>query len=808
MLIPYIVSYGHFDLALINNHRTGRYFFGAAATTVSSGRVMEPGEEGEDILYRLGTECEGLFEDVHDALESAKSATGLDELCSDFQQRFAIWTAHLGVFAPKNQCLDTRLRNFPDLQDVTVRLLDLLRRCLYQWKSATDSAVEENIQHLQVTLHGIDDTLARLNNLGVTIRQSSADKVDLKAKKLASGSNSTLFRYLSAQAVQTLYPGASQALKDWLVQFMTVRWGRVMHLSKRNEVLSKRRVTHAAMDTIPEVVPDLLTFTTQRPQKFAHASDVPLTSRPKFPLAPSGQSDLSSINIQHIWSRNKPPDELSTRIAKTMSVQIKQGNYPKPPGNDMGSNYFPCPWCSELIDRRLLTDNAWRDCAEADKGYPNFSQWFEHMQLHDRRWHQKFYPTLTWICTVCETDSHVYDTPQSLYSHLQESHLDEFTEPQLQTISRQSKKEQERVWDDCLLCLFTVEGDNHPEHEAGQKRQKGPLTNDHTKSLRTSLAMRSAGSHGHTSVALAARPDSDTDSDSSSDSETPESSVNKGRSIAVARHIASHLQMLMLLTLRFTSLMNDSGNDDEVNSESVECDEEENLPISDPTNDLLSDLDDDMGTASLPDAETDKEDDIRNDNVEVPDCDIEIRIPSRYDGLTVKDDHFLQGVLQSGAYQSWRDSHDGDESHTVHGIEDANPGPDERNLERQDSEAFHWANTHASEKSPVIAWVNRTVRGVVNRLFGLNPEFVDETDQEVNPDGLAKTKDESVNNVKKDFKGTPAERFFKNNPKFIEELAEKAASLADDPTTPICNKDLLPKTVQVTMHQNVIYCGI
>lgn len=79
--------------------------------------------------------------------------------------------------------------------------------------------------------------------------------------------------------------------------------------------------------------------------------------------------------------------------------------------------------------------------------------------------------------------------------------------------------------------------------------------------------------------------------------------------------------------------------------------------------------------------------------------------------------------------------------------------------------------------------------------------------QEVNNDGQPNNKAEFVSNVRKAFEGTPAERFFKNNPKFIEELAEKAASLADDPNTPICGKDLLPKTAQVTMHQQVLYCG-
>jgi hypothetical protein len=77
----------------------------------------------------------------------------------------------------------------------------------------------------------------------------------------------------------------------------------------------------------------------------------------------------------------------------------------------------------------------------------------------------------------------------------------------------------------------------------------------------------------------------------------------------------------------------------------------------------------------------------------------------------------------------------------------------------------------------------------------------------VNRNGQPQTDAEFVANVASFVKGTPAERFFKNNPNFIKELAEKAAAMKDDPTTPICTPDLLPKTAQVTMHQQVIYCG-
>ncbi|TRX89957.1 hypothetical protein FHL15_009229 [Xylaria flabelliformis] len=78
--------------------------------------------------------------------------------------------------------------------------------------------------------------------------------------------------------------------------------------------------------------------------------------------------------------------------------------------------------------------------------------------------------------------------------------------------------------------------------------------------------------------------------------------------------------------------------------------------------------------------------------------------------------------------------------------------------------------------------------------------------QRVNRNGRPKTNAEFVTKVTEAFQGTPAERFFEKNPKFIAELAEKAAALADDPETPICREDLLPKTIQVTMHQQVLYC--
>ncbi|KAJ6452282.1 ankyrin repeat-containing domain protein [Mycena sanguinolenta] len=105
----------------------------------------------------------------------------------------------------------------------------------------------------------------------------------------------------------------------------------------------------------------------------------------------------------------------------------------------------------------------------------------------------------------------------------------------------------------------------------------------------------------------------------------------------------------------------------------------------------------------------------------------------------------------------------------------------------------------------VVAWVNKTANGVVNRLFGLNPTLNDNIDEKVN-DGETPNKAQFLENVDEFVKNSPLERFFKGNPNYIQDLAKKATELKDDPNTPLGQPDLLPKTIKVTLHQQIIYC--
>lgn len=304
-------------------------------------------------------------------------------------------------------------------------------------------------------------------------------------------------------------------------------------------------------------------------------------------------------------------------------------------------------------------------CAVANKSFPSFSEWFEHMQqLHGRRWHQKLYLKPSWVCTVCQSDYQAYDTPQALHSHLQQSHDSEFTKSQLQIMSRLGKIEQQRAWNDCLLCSLAVDIENTEGHEPGEKRRKGQMAHDANKSARTSLATSSAGPHGQSSRGSDTTLDSDSDSDSDliSMSEINEPADVKYRSRTVARHIAGHLQTLMLLTLRFATLTNNPAADDnEVNSDSVEVDEGDSTAGGNLEKATTADLDVEMDREGPADEPLGLDEDIRDDSFTIPDCDIEVNIPTRYDDFKAEDDEFIQGVIESGAFQAWDDVLDGND---------------------------------------------------------------------------------------------------------------------------------------------------
>ncbi len=128
----------------------------------------------------------------------------------------------------------------------------------------------------------------------------------------------------------------------------------------------------------------------------------------------------------------------------------------------------------------------------------------------------------------------------------------------------------------------------------------------------------------------------------------------------------------------------------------------------------------------------------------------------------------------------------------------------------------------------VVSWVDNKFNGFMGKVFGFKGERHKSAEKVPNylwtsnilltmnfkklkamkPGPEEPTPQEFVKHVDTYVKDTPAlEAFFKDNKQFIQNIAKKTVDLANDPTTDLGSPEVLPKTIKVTMHQQVIYCG-
>ncbi|KAJ5114385.1 hypothetical protein NUU61_000144 [Penicillium alfredii] len=106
----------------------------------------------------------------------------------------------------------------------------------------------------------------------------------------------------------------------------------------------------------------------------------------------------------------------------------------------------------------------------------------------------------------------------------------------------------------------------------------------------------------------------------------------------------------------------------------------------------------------------------------------------------------------------------------------------------------------------IVAWVNKVTDKVVRRMYGLDNDMDDAWNQRVNG-GEVTTTGEFVAKVDNVVKDSPLERFFEGKEDFIQEVAKNVVELENDTSTSLGRPDLLPKTIKVSLHQQVIYCG-
>jgi hypothetical protein len=151
-------------------------------------------EEGgeEDPIRLMARDCNELIDESLSRTDESGKALPFEVLhfVKEYQRRFEGWCSFLGVFAFQNASLDYRLRRHPSLQDMILRLLDILRENLSlvtEYESLAENMnVPDNKTAEQIVFSGIKESIHRLNKLAVVIRSSSRTTATARARRFAS----------------------------------------------------------------------------------------------------------------------------------------------------------------------------------------------------------------------------------------------------------------------------------------------------------------------------------------------------------------------------------------------------------------------------------------------------------------------------------------------------------------------------------------------------------------------------------------------------------------------------------------------
>ncbi|CAN9264370.1 unnamed protein product [Alternaria alternata] len=379
-------------------------------------------EADEQPIRLMAEDCDEIFQDC---LTRSVASHGrslpleVSHTIKEYHQRFHGWCTFLGVFGNKTTNLDYRLRSHEALQDMVIRMLDMLR------------------QNLFLALTGVKEAISRLNKIGVLIRSSSKSTVTARARRFASQYPKLVrlaeFEDRAYIALQFLYPNASRVLREQLVDSMGDRYARLCYETYRSEanyasaVFSRDVQSAVQRDGIEE-----------SPGKVAHrkvsrspnkevdeAQEKQQTAHIVIPASSIDTTRLP-LNLEEAVSKSVR----QSRAGKTLIENSGRLREPDLPSFQEGKDLTSCGWCHQVVDRSVLhaTRKKWseegrrhymrdlqpyiclsEDCRESRPSFASSFEWFNHMNAdHSDFWSSRIYNQPAWMCIAKHENDSVY----------------------------------------------------------------------------------------------------------------------------------------------------------------------------------------------------------------------------------------------------------------------------------------------------------------------------------------------------------------------------------------------------------------
>ncbi|KLU90808.1 hypothetical protein MAPG_10659 [Magnaporthiopsis poae ATCC 64411] len=420
----------------------------------------------------MADDCRNLFRETPRHIgDDDHTMAALKRFMEESSDRFEAWAAFLGVFGSGAASLDHRLRRHAALQDMVMRLLRILRQSIFTVNTMAKrginpqpSASSESSSHKpgnpslppSVKIHclGVQESITKLNKLGINIRASSRTPVNARARAFAASHKVDLdgYEYLAYLALRSLYPNSPESLRQQLADAMTDRYARLQYEAYR---LGKPLAQQASKSTDMEVVSDAgakvpaldpdagLSASPKREPASDPRSPVPRPAQEHTPTPDMAPSSIDTMMLRAILKNQNAPQS-----RRTETVRATRLNEPPPPMMAEGSR--TCTWCFQNTDRSWVRENengsvAWtsegrrhyrndlrpyvclaESCSTLRPAFASETEWHCHMRsAHSEFWPHKIHQKPVWTCQGPHENGSLYTFPtkRELTDHIAMHHV-------------------------------------------------------------------------------------------------------------------------------------------------------------------------------------------------------------------------------------------------------------------------------------------------------------------------------------------------------------------------------------------------